>query len=150
MCHGAVQAAEAEQDGVAQYAHTLAVEEIALALDNETIARLVTSLLNAELRLAIAGVLLEAIKPGEGGYFSMQDVEDEAEAAARCDTVVRELRKRNNFKDAGMFVELAARHRRRALKIGNLLPESVQHELKQRMYGDPLGAETPKIEVVKS
>lgn len=117
--------------------HTLTVEEIALALDNEATARAVIRHLPLHLRLAMASILLE---PHDGKeFFGEQDVVDEAEARARALGVARELRARHRLMEAADFTGLAERHGKRALRILSLLPTPDQAHLHARIFGSPLG-----------
>lgn len=154
ICKGPVDITPAGDDGAGGstrliISHKLLVGEVALVLDNEAAARAVATLMPPQLRLAIAAVMLE---PPQGGspYFGPQDVEDEAEARARCLGVVRELRARERHVEAANFVALGERHGKRALRIINLLPEDEQIHLRKKIYGPELGGDSAVIEVVKS
>lgn len=109
------------------------------ALDNEQVARAVARLGTGEFRLAMASVCLEGIG-GRDAFFTEQDVRDEAEAAARCDGVAKQLRDHTRFEEAATFREMAARHRTRATRIVGLLPSDVQRKLHQQMHSSPLDA----------
>jgi hypothetical protein len=54
--------------------------------------------------------------------FSAQDVDDEVQVAAYCVAMANEQESRGNESAAGIFRELADRHRQRAAKIAALLP----------------------------
>jgi hypothetical protein len=144
VCTGAV-IAKYEDAGaglVTKYESTITPQAIALALDNEGVTRKVHQLLNNELRLAIVGVLLEG-NPGSDGYFTIKDVEDEAEAGLRAMDVAREIKARNRHEEAAHFRGLSERHQRRAIRITALLPEAEQQLIKQRVHGGPVGNNTP-------
>lgn len=153
VCHGAVTEKLVEHaDGSPhqiEYVSTIRPEQIALALDNEAVARAVINMMPAELRLAIAGVCLEA--HGRDGYFTTRDVEDEAEAGMRSLDVSKQLHARNRFEDAAHFRGLSERHQRRAIRITALLTEAEQLMIKQKVHGGPIGNGTPaSIQIVKS
>jgi hypothetical protein len=117
---------------------------LTVALDNEAVSRAVAGLATAELRLAIAAVMLEGgARPDP--FFTEQDVRDEAEAAARCDGVAEQLRKQGTrFAEAADFRDAADRHRKRAKRILLLMPEATQRKIHAQIVGEP----KPKIEVV--
>lgn len=152
VCHGAAIAKHTD-DGSAlatTYEATIRPEQIALALDNEGVARKVSALLNNELRLAIVGVLLEG-DPGKDGFFTIKDVEDEAEAGMRALDVAKQLSARNRTEEAAHFRGLSERHQRRAIRITALLSESEQQMIKQRVHGGPIGNGVPAhIQIVTS
>lgn len=149
-CSGAVDTdvRPLEEGGGLRFTHTLRLEEVALALDNEATARAIAKVMPPGLRLAIATVMLAPQQEGDQAYFTTKDVEDEAEARARCLGVVRELRARGRVTEVATFAGLAERHERRAFRILGLLPEDEQLHMKRRMHGE--GLSDPAIEVVKS
>lgn len=104
---------------------------LAVALDNEQVARAVSHLATPELRLALASVMLDGRAGGTDPFFTEQDVRDEAEAAARCDGVAAQMRKTGTqFAEAAEFRDLAGRHRKRAMRIMALLPDAVQQKMR--------------------
>jgi hypothetical protein len=106
--------------------------------------------MNNELRLAIAGVLLQG-EPGGDGFFTMKDVEDEAEAGLRSLDVAKQLSARNRTRGGGALPGLSERHQRRAIRITALLPEAEQQMIKQRVHGGPIGNQVPPhIRIVTS
>jgi hypothetical protein len=149
VCHSPVERTTLE-DGAEHYRPSpLSPAILVLALDNEQVARGVSQLATPELRLALAGVLLEGYGSG-AGYFTEQDVRDEAEAAARCDGVAAQLRKTGTrFAEAADFRDMAERHRTRATRVLGLLTEREQLRIKQQMHGGDLGG-TPTIVTVTS
>lgn len=154
VCHGAVHEVVKEHpDGQPlgiTYEPTVTPYQIALALDNEAVARRVSALLTNELRLAIAGVLLEG-EPGADGFFTIRDVEDEAEAGLRSLDVAKQLSMRGRSEEAAHFRGLSERHQKRAIRITALLSESAQQLIKQRVHGGPLGNQVPAhIRIVTS
>lgn len=153
VCHGNV-VSKLEGDGSAPalrtYEAIITPMQIALALDNEGVTRKVSTILNNELRLAIAVVLLEG-DPNKDGFFTIRDVEDEAEAGLRALDVAKQLTARGRTEDAAHFRGLSERHQRRAIRITALLPEAEQLMVKQRVHGGPIGNGTPAhINIVKS
>lgn len=155
-CTGAVEIHRGEnleqlRDGIAiSYQATLTPAAIALALDNEGVTRKVSAILNNELRLAIAGVLLLG-DPGKDGFFTIKDVEDEAEAGLRSLDVAKQLAARGRNEEAAHFRGLSERHQKRAIRITALLPEAEQLLVKQRVHGGPIGNGVPAhISIVTS
>lgn len=154
VCHGAVREVVVEyNDGQAmttRYESMITPEQLVLALDNEGVARKVSAMMNNELRLAIAGLLLQG-DPGGDGFFTMKDVEDEAEAGLRSLDVAKQLSARNRTEEAAHFRGLSERHQRRAIRITALLPEAEQQMIKQRVHGGPIGNQVPPhIRIVTS
>jgi len=132
-----------------EYSATFTPEMIALALDNERVARAVNAVLNPGLRLALVNVLLQG-DPTKDGYFTTQDVEDEAEAGARSLDVARQLQLRDRNEEAAHFRGLSERHQRRAIRITALLSVEEQQLIKQRVHGGPIGnGQDPHIKIVR-
>lgn len=140
VCSGAV--VEKLDGDVTVYESTITPGAIAKALDNEQVTRAVHLALNNELRMAIASVLLEG-DPGGDGFFTIKDVEDEAEAGLRSLDVAKQLAARNRHEEAAHFRGLSERHQRRAIRITALLPESEQQLIKQKVHGGPVGNNVP-------
>ena len=67
---------------------------------------------------AVAALLLY----GQPYGFAAQDVEDEQQVAAYCDTMATEMETAGQRPTAATFRALAQRHRARAAKIAALLP----------------------------
>lgn len=141
VCH-APATVKIDAAGVTGYSVTILPEQIAIALDNEGVARRVSAIIKNELRLAIASVLLEG-DPGADGFFSIKDVEDEAEAGLRSLDVAKQLAARDRHVEAGHFRGLSERHQRRALRITALLSEAEQQLVKQKVHGGPVGGQVP-------
>lgn len=148
-CGSAATLSQGDGDAIASYHATLTREQIALALDNEVTCLAIAAVMPPDLRLAIASVMLQS--GGGEPFFTPDDVREEAEAAARCDGVVKQLRARRQFDEAAVWSGMAEKHRKRAKRIMLLLSNAEQQLLQEQIHSGPL-ADPPHstIEVVKS
>ncbi|HKW12118.1 MAG TPA: hypothetical protein VJO33_17150 [Gemmatimonadaceae bacterium] len=148
VCLGAV---ERVKDGKAErFEHRLTVGEVALCLDNQAVVQELAQLLPAELKVAIAAELL-GTRSDADPFFTVDDVRDVAESAARCDQVQMQLRARRQFDEAAAWSLSAKRQRKLAIRVAQLLNDEDRQTVLRQIHGSPLAdAERPAIEVVKS